>query len=736
MKLACIADFRKDINGLWKCFSGGESSFIEKILKQNDIETYVYSEKELGSTTDIAEDLTSFSDEIIIFMTDKLNYKLNIAIANKVHEEESECKIIFKVRENYKDMNTMQNESNDIALVNDYENLYEEIGEKLDLNLLYQSKQFNESENILENGTEILLGITNCNKKLYRNIDAIIEDVEKVCKDYEKEVQITFIGDNLENFEKVQQLLTFLEKYKGKAVFIFNTNLETSKVFTSSDNIKYNIHITKEYINNYGNKIDFASYKNNVNKVIVNASIFDVPKKAKKNIDVILKYTENIEIAGELKISESILEDCIPKRYMELMNREYQTLSRGILSSMTGEYISVPLTGFVKHMHVDKSLLKDEQVVNLVNEVCSINSSVLTDRINQKQGDSVYSIDKLDKIVALNEEISEIETICDEQESFPLNLAHKNGDSLIINGIVNNAELKLIEIPFSDFENIKRKKSDYTSMYIFTLDTEKSLQCFVNQIDRYYNTKQISESYLLYGKLKNMCRFMSRNYCSATKVPRLAVNDRKEICSCYEMDEKIGDLSNSIYELTQEVYYKHQMRLKESKCATCSANIGCPKCIFMPEHIKEKYCDIMINRPYVSDFLIDSMILTNLSRINKQVRNLNYKDIYISNEFFQNILPDELRGEELPYVTKYAFLINSDGFYALWSPNTNKTFSVTKEIAVVCEALFKRLSVADIIKVVGKYNNMSEDDATIFCEKVAVLLYNNNMLHRQVNVRE
>lgn len=730
MKLVCIADFRINEHGLWESFKDGECLFIEKVLNKDNIETYTYYEKELGSTTDIAEDLTSFSDELIILMTDETNYKLNIALSKKIIDEEEECKVVLKIREGIKDINSLDISSDNCVVIDNFEDLFKEIDEENVLDNLTNIELYSDLANVNQNtnNVRILLGFK-LNKINFRDFGSIKNDLSKLCNN-DKKMKIEFSGIFLEDYEYGSELLEWLTKYKDDKIFVFNTNLGKLKNVTKN-NIFYNIYIPSDYIKN--NKTDLAMVKDNINKVCLNIDIFNNSKLAKNIINTIIKYTENIEFIGKLNIMLDTIKKCIPKKYFDLMNLQYQTLSRGILYSKTGEYVSVPMSGFAKHIYVNKSNVDDE-VINFVNEVCSINSSILVDEIYDKSNSNVCSIDKLDKICIKNDEVNSIENIEEKNSSLPLNVAYIDNDKLNINGITNNADLKLIEMPFSEYKPSKNK--DYRNMYIFTIDTENDLECFLNQVDEFYNTKQIYKSFLIDGKLKNMCRFMSRNYCSVTKIPRLAINENREVCPCYEMNEKIGNLNNSVYELTQEVYYKHQMRLKDSKCATCSANIACSKCVYMPEFLKSKYCDIMINKPYVTDFLIESMILSNLSRINVQIEKLDFKDIHISNEIFQNILPDDLWGEELPYFTKYAFLIQGKNFYAVWSPNTNKTFSITKEIAVVCEALFKRLKYNDIIQVVAKYNNMSIEDAKIFCDKVFKILFNNNMLYRQVTIKD
>lgn len=724
MKLVSIADFRVNEYGLWESYKDGEALFIEKVLEKEDMETYVYYEKDLGSTIDIAEDLTSFSDELVVLITDDVNYKLNLALACKIMDEEEDCKVILKVREGIINFEYMKSARDRCVVVDNFEDLAKEMkedgfGDLSDIELYHDVAEISDTSNCIE----ILLGCKS-DKVNSRSLALLKNDISKLCNN-NKKLKIKFIGIFIENFVYAQEFVDYLTQYKDKE-FIFHTNYKNIPKF-SVENIHYNIHLSYECVTN--DKLDLSFVKDRINMITLDKNIFNDVKIGRKIINYILEYTENIRFEGDSYIEQDKLNNCVPKKYMELMNGKYQALSTGILYSKTGEYVSIPLNGFVKHLYVDKSNV-DEGVINFINEVCSINSSVLIGGIRNHFNMNEFNVNTLDEVCQKNSEVYSIEEQAEAECSFPFHIAYADEDKLNIDGIKNDADLEFIEMPLSEYKLIKGK--DYKKMYVFTVDTEKDLDCLINQVDEYYNTKRIYKSYLLNGRLKNMCRFMNRNYCFVTKLPRLAINDKREVCPCYEMNEKIGDLTSSVYELTQEVYYKHQMRLKDNKCATCSVSVVCSKCIYMPEFLKSKYCNIMRNKTYITDFLIESMVLSNSSRINTRMKKLNYEDIVISNEYLQNILSENLIGEGLPYFFKYTFIIMTKDFYAIWSPNINKIFNITKEMVVVCEALFKRLSYKKIILEAAKYNHMTEQDSKLFCDKVIDILFTNNMLQRSV----
>lgn len=62
MKTICLVNFQRNENYLWETKYNAECSLLHKYLKRNGMSVYVYSEKDITSPTDIAENIVTFSD--------------------------------------------------------------------------------------------------------------------------------------------------------------------------------------------------------------------------------------------------------------------------------------------------------------------------------------------------------------------------------------------------------------------------------------------------------------------------------------------------------------------------------------------------------------------------------------------------------------------------------------------------------------------------------------------------
>ena len=186
MNNVCFVNFYKNQNGLWETRYNAESRLYEKYLKSKGINSYAYFEKDITSVVDIAEDITSFSDEAIIFITDNNNLFLNLSLAKQVENEEPDCVNIFLCSEMIKDGYKKYPKEEYIYIYKDHES---ELCKALDVeynddNLFSEEYHQFDDENDLYKFTEnpeVLIGREVNGKITSRNINAVLNDVDVIC---------------------------------------------------------------------------------------------------------------------------------------------------------------------------------------------------------------------------------------------------------------------------------------------------------------------------------------------------------------------------------------------------------------------------------------------------------------------------------------------------------------------------------------------------------------------------
>ncbi|HAY3977471.1 TPA: hypothetical protein JRS23_004416, partial [Escherichia coli] len=592
---------------------------------------------------------------------------------------------------------------------------------------------------------EVLIGREVNGKITSRNINAVLNDVDVICMYSECESKcIKLCGIKINDHESEDILWYKIGEISStKKNISFQVTVRISYLELNGEKLPRN-SLFRVVIdsNEYNEKVldVIKRYRDKISSVLIDSLLFENGKKIKKLIEYLKsnQIKSDVDDKDQNDWKEIEIDKLMSETFSQTMNKEFQTLSTGIVCSCTGEYVSVPLSGFVKHVIIDFEDI-NEDVLNFLDEVCSINSSIWIKGEKPSTKSKLYNIKGLNAKYLKKEWIEDIKEKTAENYSFPKNLVSVENNIIDINGIIDNAGLKMIEVPYSKLRDSKSPGLNYNKvnnkdMTIVSVDTEEDFSAFLNEVDEYYKTKKIYHSSLLNSRMKNVCRFLSRNYCSLTKIPRIEIDNTGNVYPCYERLAPIGSIKDSMFDITQSAYLKHEIKIKENLCSKCEVAVGCSKCACMPDFIKEKYCYLMINKPYITDFILESMIISHMRYINKEVSKLKTKDIRISNEHMQNLLTQYENGSENPFFSKYVFLAVTDSFYSIWSPSTNKIYRVTREISIIAEALLKRINPTEIIKIVAKEINLSEEEALVLCNDVFRLFYKNNFLYRPVQI--
>lgn len=732
MRTACLVNFEHDENYLWENRYTAFCSLLKNYMSGNGIQTYVYFEKDITSVVDIAENITSFSDEICIFITSKDNIDLNLSLAKHIVEEESDCMIVMLCVEALDERKKQYINSEYICIYRDFAKKLGEIlsipEERQDF-FSDQYSQFSNENDIVRfsEKPEIVIGMLE-EQCISRNNEAVKHDIEKICSLEKDNLCIRCSGISLEQYSDVEVLLDCIRKSKDRAVFLVEVNMEylITKGAILPDNLIFEVVIDKmEQLDSLSSL--FELYKGRLIGIKMDSALIGDTEKVSKMLDISKDLSVNM-LYGEneywYELDREKIEPFIAGRSL---NKEIQTLMNGLIFSHTGEYITIPLNGFVKHVKVHLNRL-GEELYSFLEDACSVNSSILIEGEKTKSENNIYHVAGTNRVYEKLQWIEEIREESRKESFYPKNLISIDDTQVTINGLVNSIDVNYLEIPYSKFDEAE----EAIGVKVFTVEQPEDFDAFVKEADEYFSNKAICNSTLLRGRMKNMCRFLSRNYCSLTKVPRIEIDEDGRIYPCYEKNITLGTIEDSLFDITQEAYVQHENTIRNNQCSKCPANIGCPKCVNIPEFLKKQYCSVMVNKPYISDFVIDSIVMSHLVHTNKIFAQMDLSKVKISNEYMQNILTAYEDGTEAPFFSKYVFIIQADSFFGIWSPVTNRTYRISKEIAIIGEGLLKKIEPSKIMKIIEEITGLPNEQASQLCRSTFDLFYKNNLLYRPV----
>lgn len=722
----CFINLSKDKNGLFVASNNIKCAYYRSLLKRNSVQTMLYTDKDMPSLSEICEDILSVIDSHIAFCIDNDNALISKVLQEKIRELDDSIHVInFEGNNRYtkeiENFRVIKNRIGEelfkfVSIKNEYiqYDILEDFSPYLDGMIGYTDLE----------KYEVLIGISDEDEIKSRKLNSIKLDIDNIIKhSNSKDTKIEFVGINLDEYQNISELISCINSYNIKVISTINFE-KIDFINDLTNNVKSNVEVINynqlEVINGFD-----AEILRNIETLIVDLSLLEeisslklIEKLKLKGISIKLKSTsaEWINISLNTPINE--------------LNKslEYTTYSRGFLRGRSGEYVGVPLNGYTKHVEISKEMISDE-TLKFIDEICSINSSVYINDFTNKESDK-YLVDG-------NNNIREFSELTDK-----INRKSELHNTLPINSIVIDKESKLQvgdlkfkakdKFKFITYVEAKKKNNNYNDWNIIKIQSKEDYDMLLNDVEIYLKTNRLDHSPLINGILENSCRFLTRNYCSVEKLPRVKIDYDGKIYPCNEICNEIGTIKDSYFELVQNSYIKHEHILRERNCIKCIANAWCPKCTQLPEYIEENYCNLIKNKSYISDFILESRLIGNLSKYYSLLLNKDKKEFLIATEFTQVYLKGEERGKEIPFFNKYICVINCNDIHLIWSPNNDKYYRISKPIALIAEALLLRWNIGKVPEMLQGKFDINKNEAAEVCNLAYKKFSEYGLLHRSV----
>ena len=738
--MVCFVELFRNENGLVEGVQTVRTACIRAFLQQYGIKTVSYINNSLASVNEVADDIMALANEKYVFI---------------IHEN---CKLINKAIISF----MMSNDDVDIYCIDDnQEKILDEvqvIGSNLETDLL---KSFSTLENQAIHEKKVLSNISPYTEKIIpkreilkygiwigekekRNIDVIDEEIKiiwNIYSDFDTNEfkTIRFTGDYISEEQYYNTLTDVLEKasMKGfKYLIKINENLldlNLNERNVESD-IEYEIKIDSNLSKEKVNKLIELLNKGRIKKIAFKAKLAE-----RDNVisELLCKVQEGsgVQLCPIGVINKNNVNTHVYNLIMENTKKYYYTYYRGFLKSKTGLYSGVNIDGYVRHLDINQNSF-ESMSKDTINEILSINSSIYVrrDDINTVVDDEIiFDIEGIahNKNQYYRNLINKISC----GEAFPCNLIYINDSRLYLNDIAYQDETNLCDVNYKwateHIDEIKNYSSTSDVLYMIDIQDKEDYDLFLADADKYMRTHKIDGLPLAYGFLQNACRFISQNNCSVDKIPRLKVdeNEYMHMCDKYVNSEFKAE---TMYELTHNCYVHREKLLSRRGCYDCPTQIWCPKCTELPEYISENYCQIMKEKTYVLDYVLMPHYITGLRESVKGFKEMDIKEVYISNEYMFNLIDSEIKSDVEPYFPKFTTCIFNGTQNILWSPVNNRYYKLSREFAYYIELLLKRKSMGYILEDLKTKYNISQEEAIVNIKLMNDILKKSGVLYRDV----
>lgn len=729
----CFVNLKREGSGLYVAESNSLIGLFRCWLSENNIESMDYVDNNLPSLVDTADDILSIVDDHIMFWIEESNMDLTKALIKQIQELEPEMCLSLLSTTN---VTSLGDELGIKAICSDFETQilsfleYTDVvnTEMNDEHLSPYSKGIIHPNKSAKLG--IPLGIKTATDCIERDIKAVIEDIRTISQsigsEHEQLITIPIFGIPLNEFKEKEELLNSIEDTPNLR---FEILVEMSGfVKTGHENVDWNIVVSNEKevkdLIKLKNKVRIHHVISSQTDLLEENTIISLVDYAhKQGIKLIFNHLNNDW--------RSIDSDQVKKMFKYEKGGVIDTFTYGYIFSWAGDYVTVPLNGYTKHVRINAEILS-EDILQKLSEFCSINSSICI-QSGESHSEEKYKLSNMSEIYRYNHEVQNVKKMMDDSGSLPMTILLKDEQGDIqVDSVVRNLNLQLREISYKGFKELDKIPLDV--FHNIKLEDAKDYELLLEDVETFRKNKNLAHSPLLYGKMQNSCRFMSRNHCSLTKIPRLTIANDGELYPCDDCSKSIGNInSNAYFDVMQNAYVCSENNFNEKNCGKCPAVVFCPKCSLLPDALEMDYCEIMRERSYITDFIIESIVLKQVMLSTPSFSKYKLEDIYLSNEYFQYYLDDVEDGNELPFFSKYVFMTIHKGEHTIWSPNTNKTFRISKEIALIAECLFKRMSPSTIQKFLQERLGLKAEEVEHICTVTYDYFNKFNLLYRAVN---
>ena len=420
-----------------------------------------------------------------------------------------------------------------------------------------------------------------------------------------------------------------------------------------------------------------------------------------KWVDILDEYArQNIKFTYVFQGTSIDSPKIFPKRYIPLTGIEHlsmtktdkypSTLINGFMSFMTGVYPRSVLNNSVKHVELSNSRISFEEMCAL-KEFISVNSAIIVplheDEMPRKDIVSFYT--EGDSVLrSLNEVYDEnIAGAYSHDFYIPhLYLQRWNASQsmeLIFDDLNTHSPLQCACVPYSKVDDKSPKEIN-----LLSIEKKEDLEKFLCDVDFFISNAMFKNQYEITHNIKDACRWFSSE-CTVRKLPRLRLENCSLISPCGGCSRSIGSVHDSYFKVYQEVHVMSDEEQVNRDCSACKTNNCCSKCCFLPDFLDaSQFCEVMKTRPYINLYMGTRSTLSVLME-KSILRSSKLADIKVSNKYVSHLISNQLIETSSEYLHPYIYLFHENENHYIINAATGKVFGASEVMAVILEFLQK-----------------------------------------------
>lgn len=735
LKRVCFVELRRNENGLYEGVQSLETACMRAYLKKYGVDSTVFIEDSAASLNDMADDILTLSDEILVFWVHEEDQEINRALIHTVLDyEEVE---IFAAGDGIEGL------ASEVCCLGaePEEELLDRMGleKQPDIRLAGVSPYL---DNIILSREIFRYGLWTGRDGGQSRLDSLGRELRFLKETYggiesSQGKLLKFSGNCLQNREDFLNLSEMIQEvripYISYQIPVAAALLGQLSEEEIMDRVVLQIRVAEDLPKKDADLFSRLAKAGKVSEIFCDASLLEEGQAfSSLMLQMAQEYTIALKPWGSMesgKVGRRLLDAALEKT-----KQYYYTYFRGFVKGKMGLYTGVKTDGYVHHLDVeDKSPAVDP---GLFNEMMSVNSSVFAEGLAEDTEKGLLSFDRNGIAHGVSKSFESYMSKAAELRMNPSNLIRIDGGKFCVNDLPFTSDSRVADINYREareriglLKEEEERRSE--AVNLIHIETEEDYRLFLEDADRFLDSHRIGSLPLAYGCLQNACRFVGAGHCSIEKIPRLKVKRNGAMYLC-DSSMDFGLKVDSLFELTQNCFAGREKLLSGRGCYSCPVQGMCSKCSELPSFMKDDFCNIMKKRSYVLDYVFLPHYLTGLKESIRGFREMRAEEIRISNEHMFNLTEDR-KGSTAPYFPKFTACILWKDKYVLWSPATNKYYSVNEAFAFYIELLFRRVRISEAVEAVAEHCGGTSAEARKAVENMNVVLKKAGVLYREIN---
>lgn len=452
------------------------------------------------------------------------------------------------------------------------------------------------------------------------------------------------------------------------------------------------------------NSDDITEYQY-LDKFLTNLKTVELPLKI-----VLIQALDTIDKKSQKKLEDANITIIEPK----INDKNYQAFINGLQAFHIGFYNDNSMGDYTKHIEVDKREINEE----LLRKLAGHNAG--NSAIYGIGNDSNVSYDEVKKMASkVGFLLTNYLDFQEAEDGITVNV-HINGDE--------NAYTYQVQ-PYSNYS------SGEDRMSLVSIETKEDFQCFYDDYQQFKKTGKIHEERMWKPLLKDRCRFGINGFCSLSKLQKMKVKDGY-VYPCSGCSKSISALESEHFQMLKNVCVEREKEQVIRKCNECSARTICSQCTMLPDYLPtERYCELVKADEGITRYLcvmFDVNYIFKLAKID-MLKEVDVSEVLFLTKDNKIELEEEVKGENDYFdMNLILYKYPKNNAYIAFNLTNKKAFSMNQNMFILCELLYKGLSIEDIQRYLCKKYSLKVEETKEIIKNGLSILNEKGYLKRDV----